>query len=214
MGRSYIIPLDPSNSTHLKILARLHEDLLPDSLIAKLGRFFMERFYYSKLVGCGLIQCNLFIHDDRVVGFCGFTRYPYTFMSEGRRKYGLLLAWVLLVSVLVRPSRFFDIHEAARQGRTRKPHPDNVYDGEFLSLAVLPYHAHAKDDVSGLRVSDALYQRTLDFMKSCNLSHIRSMVKVSNRLAIRFHERQGSIYKDNDGSVPKGSCLLVKVLTP
>ena len=204
---SGIVPLDPRRQDHLEAAAFLHEKLLGDSLVAQLGRLFMKKFYYCKLVESGLVRCDLFRCDGGYVALSAYTKYPYTFMARGQRRFFLFLAGTVSLGVIAKPSRVSAILKVMSQNRKRSDRTDDGKTGEYLSLGVLPAYLDWKDEKTGSRISDLLYERAMDYFKENHCREVLLVIQKSNKLAVRFHQNRGAVLKDGD-YVPPACCLM------
>lgn len=206
-----IIALDPANSEHLAAAASLHLRLLPDSPVPKLGGLFMKKFYYNRLVRDGLVRCDLYQHDGKVVALSSYTEYPYTFMARGKKKNLLYLILLLIFVFITSPKRVRVAWTVARQARLRGRFEDNGFSGEYLSLAVLPEAVSFKDPQTGLRVPNALFERVIAYFKAKNFKEILLMIKKSNTQSQLFYQSYGAKTKENI-FVPE-DCILKTVST-
>lgn len=204
-----IITLDFKNPEHRRAAAFLHKTLMPDSLVSRMGRLFMSEFYYRKLVQDGLIQCDLYCHQDRMVGLSAYTPYPYTFMERGRKRHFFYLALIAVWSVLSNPSRLGVLWEVLRQTHGRGCLVEDGSTGEYLTLGALPDAADLIDAASGLRAPHALLARAVDFFRKRGYHEILLVIKKTNFLAFRFYERYGAVEK-RSSHVP-ASCRLMSL---
>ena len=207
-----IIPLDPKNKEHLNAAARLHAALLPDSPIPRLGNFFMKKFYYNKLVGGGLIHCELYRRDEDYVALSAYTEYPYTFMAIGKKRYLFHLISVLAVSLLSAPARIRIVWDVLRQGALRDRLRDDGISGEYLSLAVAPESAGFRDPVTGLRISNLMFERVIDHFKGKHFKEILLMIKKTNKKSQLFYHTYNAAPKE--GRFVPEDCYLKAVPIP
>lgn len=180
-----IVRLDPKDSKHRRAAATLHGKLLPESPIAGLGRVFMENFYYDLLVRDGLISCDLYEREGRFTAFAAYTKRPFTFMEEGRKKHFAYLSALLLGSVAVRPTRLGIILETLRLGARRSQLAEKG-TAELLSFGVEPETAAARDPVSGKKVPSLMFERVLTFFRDEGFSKIRFIVRKDNHASLLF----------------------------
>ena len=82
-----ITHLDYNNIEHRKAAANLHTKLLGDSYLSMLGYDFLVDYYYKLLIKNGIINCLLCVSNNKYIGFAGFTKYPFSFMTIGFKKY-------------------------------------------------------------------------------------------------------------------------------
>lgn len=192
MKSKNIVRLDYKIKKHIVAASWLHSELLPDSPIHKLGWNFMTKFYYNILVKDGLIICDLYKHNGRYLGFLSYTKRPFSFMREGKNKNFLYLLYILMISVITRPSRIkvlLDMLKVSSR-RNRNVEEDGVV--EFLSFGVLKPYRHILDQESGLRIADLLFQNGIEFFKNEGCKKvIFSIIKKDNEGIFTFYRFYG-----------------------
>lgn len=180
-----ILCLDPSNAKHRHAAASLHARLLPESPIAGLGRVFMENFYYDRLVRDGLVRCDLYEREGRCTAFAAYTKRPFTFMDEGKKKHYLYLSTLLLASVALKPTRAGIILETLRMGARRSQAAEKGA-AELLSFGVEPETAAARDAVSGKKIPNLMFERVMVFFRGEGFLKIRFIVRKDNHASLLF----------------------------
>ncbi len=138
--------LDSRDARDVALVAELHQELLSGSPVAALGKVFMRRFYYRRLVQDGLIGCHLATDGDETAGFLAWTAEPELGGAIIRRyplAFPLAIARALLTSVtrfrvLLRLARFSRLRDAetADAAALAVPSPPHGRTGELLSLGV------------------------------------------------------------------------------
>jgi len=128
-----------------KDVAFLHSALLPRSPVVKLGYPFMTKYYYYHLVRDGLIGCHLARVNGKPAGFVSFTNRPHDFMAAGLRNHIISLTPVVAHALVTRPSRVAVVARALGMLKRRRDDLASgpIFDGEILSLAVLPQYRSA-----------------------------------------------------------------------
>lgn len=202
-----IVDLDWKNAIHRRAAANLHAELLPDSFVALMGRLFMEHFYYRDLVREGLIRCDLFFSGGQAVGLSAYTPYPYDFMDRGKRKFFLKLALLTILSLVRKPARLGTVLSVSRLSKKRGLAPRDKKAGEYLSLAVLAFHAGDAEEGTGLRASQALFAKAADFLRSQGCRRMFLVIKKTNFFSVRFHRGCGAVPVEGD-FIPE-DCLLM-----
>src|SRR5258708_4266878 len=102
--------LNPRNAADVNSVAELHEEFLKNSPIVKMGRDFMRKFYYVKLVEDGLVQCSVCrVEGGRIGGFLAYTPFASSMLAMGVRKHFVTLSWLMLKSDVARPRLLKDI---------------------------------------------------------------------------------------------------------
>lgn len=208
-----LVPLDYRNKEHVRAAAGLHEQLLGDSPIPGLGRCFMEKFYYSTLVEDGLIHCDLYRHDGRYVAFSVYTKYPFSFIEQGKRRHFLYLCALMLAALISRPSRIRTILKMRNVNSQRTREKDDGKIGEYLSIGVLEEALHVKDEKTGLRIPNVLFERVIEFYKANHFEEILLTVKKDNRRSLLFWHSYGAKLKECD-YLASHSCLMALKLKP
>jgi len=98
------------------------------------------------LVRDGLIGCHLALVDGRPAGFVAYTARPHDFMLTGLRRHFLSLLPIVTEALVTRLSRVAVV--ARTLGMLKRRRDDlasgPVYDGEILSLAVLPQYRSSR----------------------------------------------------------------------
>ncbi len=209
MSSGKIVELDWKNPAHLRAAAELHASLLPESFVARMGRLFMERFYYLDLVRAGLIRCDLFFTGGQAVGLSAYTPYPYDFMDRGRRKFFLKLAVLTILSLVLQPTRLGAVLSVSRLSKKRDLAPRDKEAGEYLSLAVRASHTGDAEESTGLRASQALFAKAADFLRSQGCRRMFLVIKKSNFFAMRFHRERGAV--PIEGDFVSEDCSLLAV---
>lgn len=202
-----IVSLDYRNKEHVRAAAALHEKLLGDSPVPLLGRFFMEQFYYNKLVKDGLIECDLYRQDGQYVAFSAYTRFPSDFISQGIKRNFLYLCVLMSIAVIAKPSRIKTILGMRGQNQKRLGEGGTGKAGEYLSLGVLEAFQHIKHPETNVRISNMLFERAIDFFKKNGFEEILLAFRVENRRSLLFWLSYGAVLKERH-YVSDQSCLM------
>ena len=187
----HVVDLDPANVEHVAAAARLHAELLPQSPIPQVGSRFMTRFYYPDLVRHRLIGCVLLRDESGYGGFVAYTRHPYTFMGEGLRRSPLRIGALLALRVLERPGVLRTLWKVQAQGRKRGAQPTDAGMSEILSIGVLPSHRGLRDDATGLRASQYLFEKAAAAMLAEGATTLQIFVEKENERGLRFYRSFG-----------------------
>jgi ribosomal protein S18 acetylase RimI-like enzyme len=186
--------LDPNDRDQVRAAAELHSRLLGHSPIPRLGFLFMTRFFYSQLVKDGLIQCLLYRHGGRYVGFLSITEKPFSFMEEGRRLHLVRLALILALAVLARPGRLRILVDTITAGRRDAP-ADAAGIGEFLSFGVLDEFAGHRDDDCRLRIPTLLFDEGIRHFRDRGFRRIEWNVDKDNLRAMLLYRSYGASFE-------------------
>ena len=181
----------PSES-EISDIASLHLELLRESPVVVLGRYFMERFYYRTLVEDGEIFVGLAYVDGRCAGFVVATDDPRDFMSSGIRKRWLRCGWTILLSVLARATRLKALFEALQIQKEVKTQTETRGVGELLSLGVRKeFRTPAFVQKTGKRIPDDLLEMALCHLAERDVNSVRAVVEKDNLEASLFYKARG-----------------------
>jgi ribosomal protein S18 acetylase RimI-like enzyme len=187
-----IEPFDSARPAPAATLARLHEALLPRSPVQKLGRAFLEKFYYVHPVCDGAFFGAVAYIGAQPAGFIVATDDSAHFMQSVLRRHSLRLAATLALSILRSPRRLAAAVEGLRIMTSRGPVDRNSGEGEILSLGVLPEFTGPKFvRESGLYVARDLLNNALEQLRARDVKLIRAIVDSDNTPAMLFYSAQG-----------------------
>lgn len=187
-----LVKFDAHSPPQARDLTVLHRALLPRSPVALLGDEFMERFYYSILPREGLIFGALAYVDDRPAGFAVATHDSAGFMRTAFRRWWHRLAWVIGISLVVKPTRVAALWEAWRIMTTRPAVRSSRPQGEALSIGVLPeYREPGFVRETGLRISVDLMRSGLSQLRARGVREVRTIIDADNMPSKLFHQRFG-----------------------
>ncbi|MFN2399253.1 MAG: hypothetical protein ABR543_11520 [Gemmatimonadaceae bacterium] len=186
--------LDPDRPDDAAAVAELHVAYLPHSLIVKLGRRFLTKYYYSTLVRDGLIGCTICRVDGRICGFIAYTPYPLDFMMRGVRRRYWSVAWILGASVLERPTLIADIVSVLRliylRGRESRETPASDM-GEGISIATIPEYRDHIPLGGNMRLPVRLLHAMFEQLRASGRSRAYVLVESSNRASNVFCASMG-----------------------
>jgi len=196
-----IKPLDPNNRHAVAHAAQLHSTLLPDSPVSRLGQAFMRRFYYRKLVGDGLVCCDLYYHQGTPAGFLAYTKHPADFMALGLRRHWLYLMAVMAGGVFCRPTRVGVMLGVVAMLRTRQKEQLSGRQGELLSFGVLrEYRTTTFMRQTGQRISLELFENAKRYFQREKITTLRLLVQADNRETLLFYHALGCHFVTPVGS--------------
>lgn len=177
-----------SHLTQAGDLAFLHATLLPNSPLTKLGRRFMEHFYYAELPKDGFVFGSLAYVDDQPVGFAIGTDDSNRFMNAALRKLWWKLLWEMGKIVLLHPAHVRSIGEALAIMRSRGSVVSHQREGEILSMGVLPMYLESSFvRKTGLNIVNDLYEQVMGSLQTKNVKVIRVIVDADNTPAKLFY---------------------------
>jgi hypothetical protein len=195
-----LVELDPRNREHVQAAATLHETLLGHSPIPGLGRLFMTRFFYSRLVEDRLVRGFLYRADGRYVGFLTFTERPFTFMAEATRAHFLRLGVILGLAVLARPRRIGILWDT--MSHERQAPADAAGIGEVLSFGVLEEFGARRDPERGLRISNVLFDAGIEAFRAAGFRRIEWNVDGGNLRAVLFYRTYKATMEKSERAWP------------
>ena len=169
-------------------LAKLHQTLLPDSPIARLGTRFGSSIYYDALPADGLVFGTYALVGATPVGLAIGTDDPGGFMSKGLR--ANLGRMMLLAPTLIRPRALGALAEAIRiRSSQRSPDDHQLATGQVLTIGVL--RPHRGDRVGDQRIGDALLDALVGQLAERGVERACLLVDEQNEVAQRFYARNG-----------------------
>jgi ribosomal protein S18 acetylase RimI-like enzyme len=193
---SHIVPLDWRNREHRDAAARLTVELLPVSPAAILGHDYLANFHFFHLVRDGLIKCDLYQWDGKIVAFVAYTTQPFTFIQKGLRRHFVALAYRLGKSVLVRPRRLLSILDVMKQGEWRSRTTLDPRLGEMLSLGVQDAYRRIVDPETRSKIAYALLGNALNDLQRAGSPAVLFVVVKGNERALSIYYKLGAIKHD------------------
>jgi len=181
-----------------RALAELHAALLPASSLPKLGRGFLEHFYYAVLPREDLVFGCVAYLDELPVGFMVNTRYPGSYMSMAIRRHPVRFAWRMALAAFTNTGSLISAlrarkrmqAQAASSGSGHPDAPERFLEGLFL--AVRPeYTRPGFVRESGLHIARDLLSRSLSLASECGAPEMRVAVMRTNAAALALYLRGG-----------------------
>lgn len=189
-GTHRIVPFDVDAPPPPGVLARLHSELLPHSPLTKLGREFMERFYYAVLPRDGVIFGAIAYVGEDPAGFVVATHDSAGFMKETLRRHWTKIPTALLSSLFAAPSRVLSVWEALQIMRSRGDAKSSERASEILSIGILPEFrqssAHPK-----VQLATELLSTAVSRLLENGAPLIRAIVDEDNAPAHSFYSARG-----------------------
>ena len=182
-----------------KKIAELHELLLGDSIFVRLGRPFLEGFYYSLLTEDKLAFAYVCEEDGKAVGFIAMAASHESFYGQIKRR-ALVLAWSLFKSVIMSPKTIGSILQAISFILKKGDLIKCDAAGELLQIAVHPdYRAKGDDgkptrffDRTKMRVARGLYLSATEELKRRGVKDFRIMTGDNNIASNGFYSKMGA----------------------
>lgn len=182
-----------------KKIAALHELILGDSIFVRLGRPFLEGFYYSLLTEDRLAFAYLYEDDGRAVGFIAMASSHESFYGQIRHR-APLLAWSLFKSVMTSPKAIPGIFQALDFLLKKSDLIRCDAGGELLQIAVHPdYRARNADgkptrffQEKNVHVAKILYMSAMEELKARGVKDFRIMTGDDNAASNSFYSKMGA----------------------
>lgn len=181
-----LVRLDPNDRAQLEAFADLHEATLPESVPVKLGRRFMTRFYFPKLVAGGLAAGDLYRLEGKWAGFTWYTCLPRTFMRDAVRRHFLFLCALMPTVFTGNPRALLALPDLLRN-TGGLPEQEGV--GYLLTTGV-----DARLRRSG--VATQLISEMVRKLRAKGLHAVEATVDRDNRGALSFYRRCGFSVED------------------
>ena len=183
----------PRMAPRIADISDLHERLLPASPIVKLGKPFMQRFYYSVLPAEGHVFGAVAYVDSKPAGFIVAAADSHGFMRRAAKQHFFSLAWLIGTSLLLSPRRVCGLLSAWRIMRARAQTPSGEGGlGEILSIGVLAeYTQRALRRQTGVHLAGRLMAHALGELRSKGVESVGIVVDTDNRRAREFYESFG-----------------------
>lgn len=183
-----IRPFGPSMPPRIADVSDLHSELLPSSPVVKLGRPFLECFYYRVLPSEGHIFGAVAYVDGLPAGFIAATPDSQGFLRCAARRHFFAIAWLVVQSILAKPSRLAGLWEAFRIMQARAPSRSGDVCGEILSVCVRP--ACRKGSGAGHLAGRLLYV-ALEQLRTAGTRTVVTVVDEDNIASRRYFESHG-----------------------
>jgi ribosomal protein S18 acetylase RimI-like enzyme len=186
-----LVRLDPHDRAQLEAFAELHEATLPESVPVKLGRRFMTRFYFPKLVEAGLAAGDLFRFEGRWAGYNLYTKFPHSMLRDAIRRHFLFLCAFMPTVFLANPRALLVIPKMLRN---QGGFPELPRTGYWLTFGVLPEFRRAQ--IGGKRIANRLVERMLEYFREEGFDAVEGTTDRSNGPALIFYRTCGFRIED------------------
>ena len=187
--------LDPRNAADVDGVATLYEEHLGDSPVVLLGPRFLREFYFSRLVKDELMDALVCRVDGKVVAFLSWTSRPEDFIGTGIRRHFVALSWIMLKSVVARPSSLKGIVSAVRIVTKRSGDQPSSHDNagaiEALSLVVPPKFSKLVLPGGTSRLTVRLVQALGDHARKQGVTKVLYVVQPRNMASSIFFSGMG-----------------------
>jgi ribosomal protein S18 acetylase RimI-like enzyme len=189
----------------VRVLADLHARILPTSPLVRLGRRFMERFYYQVLPKDGLIFGAIAYVNETPAAFIVATHDSSGFIRSAVRSYWPRMTYECGMSLLTNPgvlravpealslmkARFAEWRHRTKHAvpKFRTPIP---FGGEILSIGTLPEYQTSKFlRETRLNLANELLDFAVTRLRDSGTEVIRCVVDADNKPAQFFYHCRG-----------------------
>lgn len=181
-----------------KEIARLHKEILGDSIFVRLGTPFLEGFYYALLTGDDVAFAYVCEEEGRAVGFIAMAASHETFYGQTKKR-APQLAWSLIRSMLSSPKTIGSILQAMGFLMKKGSLIRCDAEGELLQIAVDPAYRTKQADGKPTaffertkrRVARELYAAAMEELKKRGVKDFRIMTGDDNVASNPFYVRMG-----------------------
>ena len=202
-----VVPFGGGVVPNTRHIAELHAELLPRSPLTKLGKSFMERFYYKALTRQGLVFGAVAYVDGRPAGFIAATYDSDRLLATAIRWNVFRLAWVGLTT-FPSPKRVMAIAESLGIVKSRQPKADIPLEklsagltGEVLSIGVRKgFRSREFKLQTGLQIGADLMTGVVAGFGKSNVVRARLIIDSKDLVAQAFCRRLG--WEQRRRSVP------------
>jgi hypothetical protein len=171
-GRKEFLVIVSLTLERVEEVADLHQRILPTSPIPCLGKRFMTRFYYPRLLADSHSFCELYEVEGKAVAFISYTCDSQSLFRNWIRRHSLSLAWHLGVTLCSAPQTLKTMIQALQLVRQHREETTEKIPAEILSFGVLPEY------------------RSLEFFQ-------RTRKKIANELFAVAKKKLGSARSDS-----------------
>ena len=208
-NRLIITYLDHNNIEHRKAAATLHTKLLPDSYLSILGYEFLVDYYYKLLIKSQIINCILCLSDKKYVGFVVYTKFPFSFMSTGLKKYFFNFLFFFVKKIFIKPKIIMLLTKIVKESINRKfSNKSTNSQSELLSIGVLTDHyrevvrkknfdSNEKDQGYDSQTSHLLIDNVINKCKNDGIKDMRVIIKNNNIKSLNFFKSFGGKIANN-----------------
>ncbi len=181
-------------------IAELHEELLGDSIFVRLGRPFLEGFYYSLLAEDDVAFAYVCEEDGSIIGFAAMAASHKRFYAQVRKRF-LRLGFAIMRSIVAKPTTVTAVCEAAGFMLRKDGLITCDAEGELLQIAVHPdYRARGPGGketpyfaTKRVRVAQELFMRCMDELAARGIKDYRIMTGDANTSSNPFYARMGCV---------------------
>lgn len=186
----------PLEEKYIAEAASVYAHELPSSLLVLLGRDFLGKFYYKRLIRSPHVVSFVYLVDGKVAGFVVGAREANQFFGRLVKAHFWELAAVLFVSVCKNPRLLLPMTKAAGFMLSKpQGYETEADDAEIITLAVLPeFRTPEFFKERGVKVANELVWAVLNEFKKTGVCRVKAFVEKSNFFAQLFYKNFGFRY--------------------
>ena len=168
-----------------------------------LGYDFLLEYYYKLLTKSKIINCILCASNNKYVGFVVYTKFPFSFMSLGYKRYFFQFSFFFIKKIFTKPKIIILLIKILKESFNRKFSKKSTNsESELLSIGVLTdyyrelakkknFHLNKKDLSSGGPASHLLIDNVINKCKNDGIKDMRVIIKNKNLKSLSFFKSFG-----------------------
>jgi hypothetical protein len=190
MNTFSIVEFDYRNTKQIEAISSIHQDVLPDSFVVKMGNLFMKKFYYRTLPKLGYLKCFLAKLDDRYVGIIVTNKKPFSLIRSALPTNFFSIGWIIFLSIILDPRRLAVLVDLLRY----KPDPllkqyeDTGEFFEILTIGVVKEHRNLVL-TNGQKISHVLLHHAVAYYNALKFNRITGQILKENKSALGFYAK-------------------------
>jgi hypothetical protein len=157
-------------------LLALQQQVLPDTMSARLGRRFNEVYHETMLQRDDYI-CDGYFVDGELVGYLSYTADTMQLLRDVLRRNFVTYARALIVDAIREPRTLGLIFRVARSVITPSPEPSPTVTAELLSVGVLQGFRGSQTGRATPPVSDVLLNNAISTLRARGVTSVRLVSK-------------------------------------
>jgi len=175
-------------------VAKIHQEELPESIIARLGIPFLK-FYYSKMLLLDGFYVGVFRYNEKVAGFTSYSTDADAIFKKAIFRFPFSLAASLFKKFFTNPLQLLRCIFFVFFRDMAEPAVKEVLNGvkaEAFTVAVLNnYRSSEFIRKTGLSVAKLLLRDQFKHYQHLNVKRVKAFVSQDNKNAIIFHRLNG-----------------------
>lgn len=167
----------PLGVDDIPALLALAREAIPDTMAARLGPSFADR-YHRALLDEPALHLDGYFWDGELLGFIVYSHDVRESLRSAFRRHALTFAWALLLALLS-PSRLAFVLRIAGSVLGRMPEPGMDIRAELLTIAVRRGARGGGNlrKAAGINVPHALISRAFDYLRARAVTEVKVFCK-------------------------------------